>query len=150
MWGWSPKGALLFALGKTSKRFVIPMEYLGHQAFALLLRAAEEEFGCQREDVLKIPCQVSVFENILRMMELDNKRVFTKSASNAFMCRFHDYSGKDRHGDGEKTDATIHNGATNNVNTSATLGYCYSHHCPPDCGQAYRHRQQEHHPQMCR
>ncbi|KAK8609740.1 hypothetical protein V6N13_093155 [Hibiscus sabdariffa] len=60
-----PKGFLAVCVGKELKRFIIPTEYLGHQAFRILLRRAEEEFGFQQEGVLKIPCEVPVFEKIL-------------------------------------------------------------------------------------
>ncbi|KAJ8770821.1 hypothetical protein K2173_021736 [Erythroxylum novogranatense] len=64
-----PKGSLAVCVGKELKRYVIPTEYLRHQAFGLLLREAEEEFGFQQEGVLKIPCEVSVFEKILKVVE---------------------------------------------------------------------------------
>ncbi|KAL2461944.1 SAUR-like auxin-responsive protein family [Abeliophyllum distichum] len=64
-----PKGYLAVCVGKELKRFVIPMEYLGHQAFGILLREAEEEFGFQQQGVLKIPCEVGLFEKILKVME---------------------------------------------------------------------------------
>ncbi|KAJ9678052.1 hypothetical protein PVL29_022822 [Vitis rotundifolia] len=67
-----PKGFLVVCMGKELKRFIIPIEYLGHQAFGVLLREAEEEFGFQQEGVLKIPCEVAVFERILMMV--DEKR----------------------------------------------------------------------------
>ncbi|KAK8624572.1 hypothetical protein V6N13_065909 [Hibiscus sabdariffa] len=59
-----PKGFLAVCVGKELKRFIIPTEYLGQQAFRILLRRADEEFGFQREGVLKIPCEVPVFEKI--------------------------------------------------------------------------------------
>ncbi|XP_061355959.1 auxin-responsive protein SAUR72-like [Gastrolobium bilobum] len=64
-----PKGFLAVCVGKELKRFIIPTDYLRHQAFEMLLREAEEEFGFQQVGVLKIPCQVSVFEEILKMVE---------------------------------------------------------------------------------
>ncbi|KNA20171.1 hypothetical protein SOVF_054880 [Spinacia oleracea] len=64
-----PKGYLAVCVGKEFKRYVIPTEYLGHQAFGILLREAEEEFGFHQEGVLKIPCEVAVFEKILKMVE---------------------------------------------------------------------------------
>ncbi|XP_057968477.1 protein SMALL AUXIN UP-REGULATED RNA 51-like [Malania oleifera] len=63
-----PKGFLAVCVGKELKRFIIPTEYLGHQAFGILLREAEEEFGFQQEGVLKIPCEVCVFEKILKVV----------------------------------------------------------------------------------
>lgn len=64
-----PKGFLAVCVGKELKRFIIPTEYLGHQAFGILLRKAEEEFGFQQEGVLKIPCEVPMFEKILNMVQ---------------------------------------------------------------------------------
>lgn len=76
-----PKGFLAVCVGEELKRFIIPTDYLRHQAFELLLREAEEEFGFQQEGVLKIPCQVSVFEKILKVVQ-DN----TKNDKNITSC----------------------------------------------------------------
>ncbi|XP_059461704.1 auxin-responsive protein SAUR71-like [Corylus avellana] len=70
-----PKGFLAVCVGEELKRFVIPTEYLDHHAFHILLRQAEEEFGFQQTGVLRIPCDVCVFENILKMVE-EKKEVF--------------------------------------------------------------------------
>ncbi|ESW33529.1 hypothetical protein PHAVU_001G077500 [Phaseolus vulgaris] len=64
-----PKGYLAVCVGEELKRFTIPTEYLGHQAFQILLREAEEEFGFQQTGVLRIPCEVAVFQSILKMVE---------------------------------------------------------------------------------
>ncbi|KAH7865717.1 hypothetical protein Vadar_010260 [Vaccinium darrowii] len=64
-----PKGFLAVCVGKELKRFIIPTEYLGHQAFGILLREAEEEFGFQQEGVLRLPCEVPLFQKILKMVE---------------------------------------------------------------------------------
>ncbi|KAK8514256.1 hypothetical protein V6N13_063158 [Hibiscus sabdariffa] len=68
-----PKGFLAVCVGEELKRYTIPMEYLGHEAFGMLLRKAEEEFGFQQEGVLKIPCEVSMFENILNTVQRRNE-----------------------------------------------------------------------------
>lgn len=70
-----PKGYLAVCVGQELKRFVIPTEYLSHQAFHILLREAEEEFGFQQTGVLRIPCEVSVFQTILKMVE-EKKDIF--------------------------------------------------------------------------
>ena len=70
-----PKGSLAVCVGKELKRFIIPTEYLRHQVFEMLLREAEKEFGFRQEGVLRIPCEVSVFEKILKMVE-DKKEDF--------------------------------------------------------------------------
>ncbi|EOY29145.1 hypothetical protein QUC31_020936 [Theobroma cacao] len=64
-----PKGYLAVSVGEEQKRFIIPTEYLSHHAFHLLLREAEEEFGFQQAGVLRIPCEVSIFESIVKMVE---------------------------------------------------------------------------------
>ncbi|XP_066329310.1 auxin-induced protein X15-like isoform X5 [Miscanthus floridulus] len=63
-----PKGFFAVCVGMEMKRFVIPTEYLGHWAFEELLKEAEEEFGFQHEGALRIPCDVKVFEGILRLV----------------------------------------------------------------------------------
>ncbi|KAI5586921.1 hypothetical protein Peur_046438 [Populus x canadensis] len=64
-----PKGYLAVGVGEEQKRFIIPTEYLSHPAFLILLREAEEEFGFQQAGVLRIPCEVAVFESILKLVE---------------------------------------------------------------------------------
>jgi SAUR family protein len=68
-----PKGYLAVCVGEELKRFIIPTEYLSHQAFQILLREAEEEFGFQQTGVLRIPCEVTVFESTLKIVE-DGKK----------------------------------------------------------------------------
>ncbi|GMI77428.1 SMALL AUXIN UPREGULATED RNA 38 [Hibiscus trionum] len=72
----TPKGFVAVSVGEERKRFVIPTEYLGHEAFRVLLRKAEEEFGFQQEGVLRIPCEVSVFDKILKMVEIKKDAMF--------------------------------------------------------------------------
>ncbi|XP_022954048.1 auxin-responsive protein SAUR50-like [Cucurbita moschata] len=64
-----PKGYLAVCVGEEHKRFVIPTHYLTHQAFRILLREAEEEFGFHQQGVLQIPCHVSVFQDILNSVQ---------------------------------------------------------------------------------
>ncbi|KAK7351452.1 hypothetical protein VNO77_10934 [Canavalia gladiata] len=68
-----PKGYVAVCVGVDLSRFVIPTEYLGHKAFHILLREAEEEFGFEQTGVLRIPCEVSVFESILKIVEGKDK-----------------------------------------------------------------------------
>ena len=67
-----PKGFLAVHVGEEMKRFVIPTNYLSHQAFSVLLKEAEEEFGFQQEGILRIPCEVDVFESILKVLDAKN------------------------------------------------------------------------------
>lgn len=68
-----PKGHLAVSVGPEMQRFVIPMEYLKHRAFAALLQEAEEEFGFQQAGVLRIPCEVPAFVTILKAVEKNKK-----------------------------------------------------------------------------
>ncbi|XP_008781914.2 auxin-induced protein 6B-like [Phoenix dactylifera] len=84
-----PKGYLAVCVGEEMQRFVIPTEYLSRRAFAVLLREAEEEFGFQQEGVLRIPCEVSVFESILKVVK-KNKGGFCHCSSEAGVAQAHD------------------------------------------------------------
>ncbi|KAH0468523.1 hypothetical protein IEQ34_003556 [Dendrobium chrysotoxum] len=70
-----PKGFLAVCVGEKKERFVIPTEYLCHRAFSVLLKEAEEEFGFQQEGVLRMPCEVSVFQSVLKVVEKNKERV---------------------------------------------------------------------------
>ncbi|KAF5748065.1 hypothetical protein HS088_TW04G00013 [Tripterygium wilfordii] len=69
-------------VGEELKRFIIPTEYLGHPAFRILLRKAEEEFGFQQTGVLRIPYQVSVFESILKIVKKKKDMLFLQDLGN--------------------------------------------------------------------
>ncbi|KAJ7966017.1 SAUR-like auxin-responsive family protein [Quillaja saponaria] len=73
-----PKGYLAVCVGDELKRFIIPTEYLSHHAFQILLQEAEEEFGFQQSGVLRIPCEVPVFETILKVVEGKKDIFFTQ------------------------------------------------------------------------
>ncbi|XP_048134098.1 uncharacterized protein LOC115756156 [Rhodamnia argentea] len=70
-----PKGHLAVCVGEELERFIIPMHYLGLPAFRLLLREAEEVFGFTQTGVLRIPCDVPVFQSVLAMVEGKKKAV---------------------------------------------------------------------------
>ncbi|KAG8074737.1 hypothetical protein GUJ93_ZPchr0006g41386 [Zizania palustris] len=83
-----PKGSFAVYVGDEMRRFVIPTEYLGHWAFEELLREAEEEFGFRHEGALRIPCDVHVFEGILRLVA--NKKdpaMCSCSSETEILCR---------------------------------------------------------------
>ncbi|KAJ0984155.1 hypothetical protein J5N97_002511 [Dioscorea zingiberensis] len=84
-----PKGFLAVCVGEEMRRFVIPTDYLSHRSFGVLLREAEEEFGFEQEGVLRIPCQVSVFESILKVVEKKNKEGFSYCSGEADFAHAH-------------------------------------------------------------
>lgn len=117
-----PKGYVAVCVGKELKRFVIRTEYLSHQVFGMLLREAEEEFGFQQEGVLKFPCEVELFEKILKMME--DKRSFSSPS----LKMMDDNSDLDH-------DHDFITNCSNNYSPDHAAELPPSHH---------------HHPQMCR
>ncbi|KAF2301952.1 hypothetical protein GH714_030677 [Hevea brasiliensis] len=63
-----PSGHVAVIVGDSSKRFIVRATYLNHPIFKKLLVRAEEEYGFKNIGPLTIPCDESVFEEILRVV----------------------------------------------------------------------------------
>ncbi|KAL2512934.1 SAUR-like auxin-responsive protein family [Abeliophyllum distichum] len=63
-----PAGHVAVAVGTTCKRFVVRTTHLNHPVFKKLLIQAEEEYGFTNSGPLTIPCDESLFEDILRYL----------------------------------------------------------------------------------
>ncbi|CAI9786546.1 unnamed protein product [Fraxinus pennsylvanica] len=63
-----PAGHVAVAVGTTCKRFFVRTTYLNHPLFKKLLIQAEEEYGFTNSGPLTIPCDESLFEEILRYL----------------------------------------------------------------------------------
>lgn len=63
-----PSGHVAVTVGPSRKRFVVRTAYLNHPVFKKLLVEAEEEYGFANSGPLAIPCEESLFEEILRYM----------------------------------------------------------------------------------
>ncbi|XP_022135741.1 auxin-responsive protein SAUR50-like [Momordica charantia] len=61
-----PAGHVAVCVGSSSRRFVVRATYLNHPIFQKLLLEAEEEYGFVNHGPLAIPCDESVFEEVLR------------------------------------------------------------------------------------
>ncbi|KAK7255008.1 hypothetical protein RIF29_28407 [Crotalaria pallida] len=61
-----PKGFLAVYVGPESRRFVIPISFLGMPDFRVLMEMVTEEFGCDHDGALQIPCDEDHFEQILK------------------------------------------------------------------------------------
>ncbi|XVF68522.1 hypothetical protein PTKIN_Ptkin11bG0009400 [Pterospermum kingtungense] len=57
--------AVVAEYGEEPRRFVVPLSYLTHPRFLMLLDQAAEEYGFDREGALTIPCLPSELERIL-------------------------------------------------------------------------------------
>uniref|UniRef100_A0A0D6R7N7 Uncharacterized protein n=1 Tax=Araucaria cunninghamii TaxID=56994 RepID=A0A0D6R7N7_ARACU len=64
-----PEGYLAVYVGSEERRrFIIPTSYLSLPVFRTLLDKAEEEFGFDHKGGLTIPCEIAVFEDVLRVL----------------------------------------------------------------------------------
>ncbi|XP_015573405.1 auxin-responsive protein SAUR66-like [Ricinus communis] len=53
---------------KEGKRFVVPIDYLNHPIFKVLLEMAEEEFGTAAHGPLQVPCEEEFLEYIFTLL----------------------------------------------------------------------------------
>ncbi|CAH9137842.1 unnamed protein product [Cuscuta epithymum] len=63
-----PTGHVAVTVGSSCRRFVVRATHLNHPVFAKLLEKAEEEFGFTNSGPLFIPCDESLFEEVLRYL----------------------------------------------------------------------------------
>ncbi|KAL3505381.1 hypothetical protein ACH5RR_035222 [Cinchona calisaya] len=63
-----PSGHVAVTVGSNCKRFVVRATYLNHPLFKKLLLQAEEEYGFTNSGPLAIPCEESLFEDVLRFL----------------------------------------------------------------------------------
>ncbi|KAK8522166.1 hypothetical protein V6N13_115138 [Hibiscus sabdariffa] len=60
-----PAGHVAIIVGVNMRRFIVRATYLNHPMFGNLLVQTEEEYGFQHDGPLTIPCDESLFEEIL-------------------------------------------------------------------------------------
>ncbi|XP_071700808.1 protein SMALL AUXIN UP-REGULATED RNA 16-like [Rutidosis leptorrhynchoides] len=63
-----PKGHFPVYVGVNRTRYIVPISFLAHPEFQLLLRHAEEEFGFHPDMALTIPCEEVVFRSLTSML----------------------------------------------------------------------------------
>lgn len=61
-----PAGHVAICVGAYCTRYVMPASYLNHPVFKKLLVQAEEEYGFTNQGPLAIPCDESLFEEVIR------------------------------------------------------------------------------------
>ncbi|PWA38800.1 hypothetical protein CTI12_AA578080 [Artemisia annua] len=54
------------------RRFVVPMGYLSHPLFKMLLDKASDEFGFEQKNGLVVPCSVAAFQEVVSAVECCN------------------------------------------------------------------------------
>lgn len=65
-----PEGHLPVYVGEEMERFVVSAELLNHPIFVTLLNKSAQEYGYNHKGVLRIPCNVFVFERVLEALRL--------------------------------------------------------------------------------
>ncbi|EFJ24406.1 hypothetical protein SELMODRAFT_69843, partial [Selaginella moellendorffii] len=60
-----PKGHICVYVGPRRERFVIPISYLNHSFFQIMLNQSKEVYGFCEKGELVIPCRVPLFESVL-------------------------------------------------------------------------------------
>ncbi|RZC44797.1 hypothetical protein C5167_037749 [Papaver somniferum] len=73
-----PAGYVAVTVGSSCRRFVVRATYLNHPVFKKLLVQAEEEYGFTNHGPLAIPCDETVFEEIL--LFISHPESFSNSA----------------------------------------------------------------------
>ncbi|GAA0166290.1 hypothetical protein Leryth_017003 [Lithospermum erythrorhizon] len=63
-----PKGHFPVYVGEKRSRYVVPISFLSHPEFQVLLQRAEEEFGFDHDMGLTIPCEEVVFRSLTSML----------------------------------------------------------------------------------
>ena len=58
----------------SSERFVVRVEALRHPSFAALLEMAAQEFGYKQEGILRVPCDVRHFKQVLAAVSVSSPR----------------------------------------------------------------------------
>ncbi|RWR90833.1 auxin-responsive protein SAUR71 [Cinnamomum micranthum f. kanehirae] len=66
--GQVPEGHLPVYVGEEMERFVVKVKQLNHPMLKELLNQSEREYGYEQQGVLRIPCRVSVFEQVLETL----------------------------------------------------------------------------------
>jgi len=70
-----PKGFLVVRVGRgeESQRFWIPVLHFNDPLFAELLKEVEDEYGFDHQGVINIPCDVSDFQNLQKLISTKHK-----------------------------------------------------------------------------
>ncbi|KAI3920223.1 hypothetical protein MKX01_017880 [Papaver californicum] len=68
-----PRGCVAVLVGQKEERFVIPVTYLNHPKFMVLLKEAEEVYGFRHKGNIILPCHVDDFLNVQGLTEQEIK-----------------------------------------------------------------------------
>nr|DAD41768.1 TPA_asm: hypothetical protein HUJ06_016091 [Nelumbo nucifera] len=89
-WRKRRKGHFAVYAKEGKRRFVVPLYYLKHPIFRVLLEMAEEEFGSTVRGPLKVPCEEELVDYILSLLRKINPPVDEEDrafVSTSIICR---------------------------------------------------------------
>ncbi|KAI3464729.1 hypothetical protein Pfo_021392 [Paulownia fortunei] len=72
---------------KDNKRFLVPLCYLNHPIFRVLLEMAEEEYGLTVHGPLQVPCEKELMEFILCLLRKNPNEEVEKAFVSIATCR---------------------------------------------------------------
>lgn len=72
---------------KGGKRFVVPLKYLDHPIFRVLLEMAEEEFGNTSRGPLTVPCEEELMEHLVSLLRINPQEDVQKALLSITSCR---------------------------------------------------------------
>ncbi|KAL4571598.1 hypothetical protein LXL04_018361 [Taraxacum kok-saghyz] len=65
-------GVFTLYIGEERRRFVVPLGYLSHPLFKIMLEKSSEEFGFGQKNGLVVPCSVNAFQEVVSVVESCN------------------------------------------------------------------------------
>ncbi|GLT40666.1 hypothetical protein SLA2020_147810 [Shorea laevis] len=68
----TPKGCFAIYVGEERERFVVPISFLSHPLFKMLLDKSYDEVGFKQGKRLVVPCSVSTFQEIVNALKCSN------------------------------------------------------------------------------
>ncbi|KAL8254667.1 hypothetical protein R6Q59_032888 [Mikania micrantha] len=81
----TPIGFFTLYIGDERHRFVVPMGYLSHPLFKMLLDKSYEAFGFDQKNGLVVPCSVNAFKEVVSIVESCNRNCDLSSLVEEFI-----------------------------------------------------------------
>ncbi|PIN04414.1 hypothetical protein CDL12_23049 [Handroanthus impetiginosus] len=83
---WKRKGHFVL-YSKDNNRFLVPLCYLNHPIFGVLLEMAEEEYGLTGDGPLRVPCEKELVDYILCLLRKNPTADIEKAVLSIASCR---------------------------------------------------------------
>ncbi|CAJ1951491.1 unnamed protein product [Sphenostylis stenocarpa] len=77
-----PKGFLAVYVGPHFRRFVIPVSFLAMPDFGVLMDSVADEYGCDHDGAIHIPCDEDHFQQILTSCSQRKRALPSKKPAN--------------------------------------------------------------------